>query len=262
MRVSALFRYPVKSLQGERLDAAIIGMHGIIGDRHWGIVDLDTGLVLTARREPALLMAGARLVEPPVDDAEICTEVEIELPDGTVTTDDEVLSTWLGRRVELRRAETARHGTYEISLGIDDEDTASWVQWSGPRGSFHDSTRTLLSLIADESMRTWDWRRFRANVVVTGADGDEDRLVGEQVQIGSAAFDVAKQIDRCVMTTRPQPATPESPGLDRDLSVLKTINAERATFLGVGLLVTAAGNVRVGDSVAPVAAREIDNVAT
>lgn len=252
MRVSALFRYPVKSLQGEALEAATIGMHGIVGDRHWGIVDVGTGLVLTARREPALLMARARLVEPPVADAEINSEVEIELPDGTVTTDDEALSTWLGRRVELRRAEPDRDGTYEIALSIDDEDAAPWVQWSGPQGSFHDSTRTLVSLIAEGSMRNWDWRRFRANLVVSGADGDEDGLVGERVRIGSAAFDVAKQIDRCVMTTRPQPN-----GIDRDLSVLKTINAERETFLGIGLLVTDIGTVSVGDAVTPLAAQEV-----
>lgn len=245
LRVRALFRYPVKSMQGERLDAATVGKHGIRGDRQWGIVDLATGLVLTGRRQPELLMASARLLEPPVENSEYEAEVEIILPDGTVA-DDDTLSEWLGRPLALRRADEHSRGTYEIAVCEpgDDEATAPWAQWSGPRGSYHDSTRTQVSLVTEGSMGSWDWRRFRANVVVTGADGVEDALVGHHVRIGTAAFDAVKQIDRCVMTTRPQPG-----GIDRDVSVLRTINAERATFLGIGLLVTDAGTVTVGDPV-------------
>ena len=58
------------------------------------------------------------------------------------------------------------------------------------------------------------------------------------------ALDVVKPIDRCVMTTRPQPG-----GIERDLDVLRTINAERHTHLGVGSLVVTPGHLRVGDEV-------------
>ncbi len=255
MRVSALFRYPVKSMQGERLESAVVGTHGVVGDRQWGLLDLDTGLMLTARREPALLMASARLLEAPrVHDAEVDPEVQIELPDGTIVDDDAALSAWLGRRVELRRADPDTAGTYEIALvdieqGIDDEDVAPWVQWTGPRGSFHDSTKAQVSLVTEGSMRAWDVRRFRPNVVVTGPDGAEDRLVGERLQIGSATFGVRTPIDRCIMTTRPQPATTESAALERDLNVLKRINAERATFLAIGLMVEHTGTITEGDDV-------------
>ena len=247
MCVSALFRYPVKSMQGERLDSATVDTDGIVGDRHWGVVDLETDLVLTARRAPELLMARARLTRS--DDA----FVEIELPDGTVTTDDEALSAWLGRRVALRAADAETEGTYEIALGIDDEDTAPWVQWNGPRGSFHDSTTTKVSLVTAGSMRDWDVRRFRPNIVVTGDDGAEDGFVGQHLRIGTVTFDVCQQIDRCVMTTRRQPAHSGLPGLDRDLAVLKTINAERAAFLAIGMLVREAGTVTLGDRVDVVA---------
>ena len=254
MRVSALFRYPVKSMQGEPLDSAEVGTHGIVGDRQWGLLDLDTGLMLTARREPALLMATAQLLDAPdVHDAELEPEVRITLPDGTVANDDATLSAWLGRRIELRRADPEAAATYEISTAIEDEEAAPWVQWTGPRGSFHDSTQAQVSLVADGSMRSWDWRRFRPNVVVNGPDGAEDGFVGQKLQIGSAAFDVRKQIDRCVMTTRPQPASDRSPAIERDLSVLKTINAERATFLAIGMLVEHTGTLIVGDDVRVVA---------
>ena len=61
MRVVSLWRYPVKSMQGEELEAATFGELGIVGDRQWALVDLGTGLALTARRVPELLFARARL---------------------------------------------------------------------------------------------------------------------------------------------------------------------------------------------------------
>ena len=149
MSVSALYRYPVKSMQGERLDAATVGPFGILGDRQWGLVDLDTGLMLTARREPQLLFAHARLDEA-------TSQVRIELPDGSVAADDAALSAWLGRPIELRRRIPTTDVNYEIALADEDDDvgdTAPWVQWTGPRGSFHDSTQAQVSLIADGSMR-------------------------------------------------------------------------------------------------------------
>jgi uncharacterized protein YcbX len=89
-------------------------------------------------------------------------------------------------------------------------------------------------------MRDWDVRRFRPNVVV---DGDDEALVGTAVIVGTVGLDVVKQIDRCVVVTRPQP------GLPRDLEPLRTINRERGTFLGVGALVTHPGRLAVGDEV-------------
>jgi MOSC domain-containing protein len=57
---------------------------------------------------------------------------------------------------------------------------------------------------------------------------------------------VMKQIDRCVMTTRPQPD-----GIERDLDVLRTIRRDRGGFLAIGALVAETGALRVGDDVHP-----------
>ena len=117
--VLALWRYPVKSMQGEVLDAlmlgipcflgdaASIGRRGIVGDRGWAVVDTGTGLALTGRRAPHLLFAHAMLVGD---------DVRITLPDGSVATDDAALSAWLGRSVALTRAAETVSGTYEIGL--------------------------------------------------------------------------------------------------------------------------------------------------
>ena len=231
MHVLGLWRYPVKSMQGEEIREADVGELGITGDRQWAVVDLETGLALTGRREPALLFARARL------DGD--RGVVIELPDGSTAASDDELSAWLGHPVELRRASLAEHGRFEIAADFEAEDSSEWVQWDGPDGTFHDSGRTRVSLISETAMAGWAWRRFRANVVI---DGEETELVDHRVRAGSAELEVVKRIDRCVMTTRPQPD-----GIERDLDVLRTINRERGGFLGVGALVVEPGSIAVGD---------------
>jgi uncharacterized protein YcbX len=96
-----------------------------------------------------------------------------------------------------------------------------------------------VSLVSTSTLDGVDIRRIRANLVCRGAG--EDALVGCSVGVGSATLSVAKLIDRCVMVTRAQP------GLDRDLSVLTTINRDRGGTLAIGLLVDTLGTVTVGD---------------
>ncbi|HZQ84750.1 MAG TPA: MOSC N-terminal beta barrel domain-containing protein [Acidimicrobiales bacterium] len=232
MRVAEIWRYPVKSLQGEPLETASVAASGLEGDRQWGLLDPATGYVLTARREARLLYASARLV----DGAPVVT-----LDDGTVATDDATLSAWLGRPVQLVAA-AGRVGRYEASLDRYRDD-APWTSWEGPPGSFHDSGQTQVSLVSRDSLGAWDRRRFRFNVVLDG--GPDADLVGASLQIGSAALRVVKRISRCVMTTRPQPG-----GIERDLNVLRTIVADMDGCMGIGTLVTTPGTVRVGDEVA------------
>lgn len=233
--ITGLWRYPVKSMQGEALTAAAIGPVGIVGDRQWAVVDIETGLALTARRQPELLYASATLEGD---------DVVITLPDGSTTTEDTALSAWLGHAVTLTHADPAIHGTYEIPLDFENEPTAEWFQWEGPNGSFHDSTKTQVSIIGADTLAGWDVRRFRPNVVVEG--GQEDEWVGTALTIGSAGFDIVKQIDRCVITTRPQPG-----GIERDLDVLRTVNRDRAGNLGVAAMVTTTGQIAIGDEVTP-----------
>ena len=238
MRVLELWRYPVKSLQGERLAEAAIDSLGIAGDRRWALFDRDTGLGLTARRVPELLWASARLR----DDG----GVDVVLPDGTVTQDDDVLSGWLGRRVELRAATEQPDvaPTYETPADEDEPDPTEWLQWEGAPGPFHDSPRIRLSLVSTGTLGTWDRRRFRANVVLDGAG--EDQLRGQEADLGSVRLRFGVPIARCVMTTRPQPG-----GIARDTSVLKTIHRERDGLLAVRAAVLQPGTVRTGDVLEP-----------
>src|SRR5690349_18455657 len=100
MRVGQVWRYPVKSMQGESLDALEIDGAHVLGDRQWGVRDSRTGVVLTGRMTRPLLHAIARIV----DDG-----VVITLPDGRAFDDtddalDLALSAYVGQPVHLAHA--------------------------------------------------------------------------------------------------------------------------------------------------------------
>ncbi len=237
MRVLELWRFPVKSLQGERVEEVGVTASGLDGDRRFAIFDRATGFGLTARRAPELLFASARWRDG---------TVEITLPDGSAAPDDEALSSWLGRPVELRSVE-AESRTYENPVDFEDEARSGWAPFSGASGPFHDSARARVSLVSTATIGTWDRRRFRSNVLVDGEG--EDGLVGSTIGLGDAIVDVVMRIERCVMTTRPQ-----SDGIERDLGVLRTLARERQACLAVGGLVVRPGRLRVGDELTAAAA--------
>ena len=222
MRVLELWRYPVKSLQGEQLDEVAVGGFGLDGDRSHAVVEVPTGRVMSAVGDAPLLSAAGRLHPD--------GHAEVVLPDGRVARGDDDLSTWLGRPVRLERASGA---------------PGALNRWTGPPGSFHDYDTARVSIVGAgtiQALGDWDVRRFRANIVVDG--GEEDGLVGRRVRVGGAALDVLQPLARCVLVTRPQPG-----GIVRDLDVLRTIQRVRRGELAVGAVVAEPGSVRVGDRV-------------
>ncbi|MGY9075504.1 MAG: MOSC domain-containing protein [Acidimicrobiales bacterium] len=227
MRISQIWRYPIKSIGGESLSTATVDVTGLTGDRAWGLADPATGMVLTARREPRLLLATCRLVD--------CHPVTTTAEGVELHTNVDY-SNWLGRPVELAAAGDAG-GTFENPM--DPFGETDWISWTGPARAWHDSGRTRVSLVSTASLGDWDQRRFRANVILEGEG--EDALVDQSVRLGTCTLDITKQIDRCVMVTRPQP------GLDRDVNVLKTLIRDRANRLAIGGLVAEPGRIEIGD---------------
>ena len=75
-RVSGVRWYPVKSMQGEDLTGSLFTEQGIPGDRHWGVADTATGVVVSAKRQPRLLEALVKVADG---------EVVITLPEGSLT---------------------------------------------------------------------------------------------------------------------------------------------------------------------------------
>jgi uncharacterized protein YcbX len=229
LRIRSIWRYPVKSLRGEHLNVAHVSAIGMEGDRSFGIRDVETGLVLTARRQPELLFASATWS---------AGSVRITLPEGLETDNDADLSNWLGKSVEL--VEGGRGGG-RFENPMDVENDADWVEWDGPDDTFHDSALNRVSLVSASTLGSWPVERFRKNILCDGSG--EDGLVGSGITVGTTELHVVKRVARCVMVTRAQQ------GIDRDLGVLKTINAERNSELGVGMTVSTPGTISIRDRV-------------
>lgn len=245
--VAELWRYPVKSLQGEQLTVANLAADGMEGDRTWGIRDLGTGRVLTARRAPELLDATATLdgVGTPV----------VTLPDGTTATGpgpdtDAALTAWLGRAVSLVSSTAVPPARAEYFEDATD-DNSDPIEWTMPPGRFVDAMPILLlttaSLRAGTALHPngqWETRRFRPNVVVDVA-GDsfvEDGWCHRVVRAGTVEVVPRQGCIRCTMVTRAQP------GLHRDLDVYRTLAHHHGGTFGVWSEVARAGIITVGDS--------------
>jgi uncharacterized protein YcbX len=246
--LAALWRYPVKSLQGEQLTEVDIDGDGVRGDRSWGIRDSVTGRILTGRREPRLLLAAARLVED--------GQPEITLPNGehligTGPQTNAALSGWLERPVSLEAAGDSPAARAEFFADATD-DTSPAIEWTMPSGRFVDAMPLLVlttaSLRAGAELHAagnWDIRRFRPNLLID-IDADrwiEDSWCGRTLHIGTVAVVPAQPCVRCTMVTRPQP------GLERDLDIYRTLSRYHDGTFGVWTQVHTSGRASVGSTV-------------
>lgn len=232
-RISALFRYPVKSMAGERLESANIGWHGIEGDRRFAFRRLaDRGAFswLTASRLPQLLLY------QPVGRQETAREplpTHIRTPDGReYALADEAL------RKEIATRHRAEVELMQMKHGIFDEGSVSVI-----------ALGTMRSILHEAGLDT-DVRRFRPNVVIytPGAEPfEEDRWVGKILEFGSdgtgPVVSVTLRDQRCVMVNF-DPDTAEA-----HPEVMKTIIRRNDNYAGVYGTVVRAGELRVGQVV-------------
>ena len=247
MEVVGLWRYPVKSLQGEPMDAVTVEADGVAGDRRWGIRDERTGRIMTARRRPELLGASSTFGDD---------EPVITLPDGSTLAGpgkrtDRQLSGWLASPVTLVPS-SGDAGRAEFFADATD-DASQAIEWTMPGGRYVDAAPILVLTTA--SLRTaaghypngtWDVRRFRPNVLID-LDGDgwvEDSWVGRHIQIGTVTLVPTRPCTRCTMVTRSQP------GLNADIDVFRTLARHHGGLLGVWSDVVVPGSLSLGDRAA------------
>src|SRR3981189_2748144 len=89
--IVSLWRYPVKSMMGEELNAAEVTQAGLLGDRAYALIDTSDGKVATAknpRKWPQLFDFRAALADAPGTGVKV-PPVRITLPDGTIVTSDQ-----------------------------------------------------------------------------------------------------------------------------------------------------------------------------
>lgn len=103
-KVQQIWRYPVKSMAGEKLSNCTVGMLGLPGDRGWAIKDDLKSEIKTGTRIPLLMQCASAYQEPPSD--ENIPHVNITFPDGSRVSSDDAdvnnrLSAVLGHQVTL-----------------------------------------------------------------------------------------------------------------------------------------------------------------
>ncbi len=261
--VVALWRYPVKSMQGEELNAAAVSQRGFIGDRAYALVDAADGKVASAknpRKWPSLFDFRAVLAEPPRDGGQL-PPVRITLPDGTIVGSEQedlnkVLSDVLGRQVTLSAAapQTASLEEYWPDLeGLTHREAVT--DEALPAGTFFDfavahvlTTATIDHLRELYPQGRFEVRRFRPNLVVQPSPEEkgfvENGWIGRTLAVGDEVrFRITGGCPRCVMTTLAQSDLP------RDLGVLHTAVEHNQAHVGVYAAVAQGGTIRRGDPV-------------
>jgi uncharacterized protein YcbX len=284
--VRALWRFPVKSMLGEELDAADLTEGGVVGDRAYALVDKETGKVASAKhakRWPNLLKCRAGFVEPPrLGDA--VPPVRIELADGTSVLSDapdvhEVLSRFFGRDVELASAADNGYTIDQYHPDVENYDPdghrdevveaqlgAAFFNERGlpsavPEDSFFDlfpfsilTTSTLDRLGELEPGANFDVRRFRMNVIVDNAAPGfvENEWVGRSIAIGDdVQLGVALPDPRCCMPSVEQEDLPWDPTVLKALGKHNRIDVAGALYpcAGVYAVAEATGTIRQDDRV-------------
>ncbi|MGH7933579.1 MAG: MOSC domain-containing protein [Candidatus Binataceae bacterium] len=251
-QVSALWRYPVKSMRGEPLSEAMITENGTLGDRAWALRELKYGGIMSARTWAAMLALRARYRDEP--GASASGTVVIDLPDGnSLRADDpaaaQVLSSLFRREVKLEQIRAARLSPEELEAVV----TGTMFP---PNRDFFDedvihilATGTLAHLRRLHGPSDFDPRRFRANICVdTGDDGAsgfvEDQWLGGMLEIGATARIAGiRPALRCAMTTHPQWNLPHDP------AILRTAWEHHEAYVGVFASVAMPGTVGIGDPV-------------
>ena len=232
-RVEAIFRYPVKSMCGERLEVARLGWHGLDGDRRLAFRRLDdsSGFPwLSASRLPELLLFVPHRRE---NDPQGELPTHVRTPDGEeMPVFGEDLATEVGRRYG------APVQMMQLNRGIFDEASISVIAF--------DTVREIGRLAGQDP----DVRRFRPNVVVRlmqSAPFQENEWLGGVLSFGededAPAIIVTMGDARCSMVNLDPDSASSAP------EVLKAVVRANENDAGVYGAVTRIGRLAIGQAV-------------
>ena len=272
-KVAALWRYPVKSMQGEELSEGEITPHGLLGDRVYALIDVAEGKAVSAKNPvkwPMLLGCKSVFAEPPRKGA-VPPAVRITLHDGSTTESTacdchQVISKAFRRPVVLAVADrgwmSGVHATLPATWagkaeqywpdmnGLNHRDTVT--EFTLPRGTFFDGAivhlitiATLTKLHQVYPKGRFEPQRFRPNILIDtpeAANGFvEQSWVGKTLSIGDAQLAITGSCGRCVMTTLAQGDLP------KDNGILRTAVQYNDGNVGVYAKVIKGGTIKRGD---------------
>jgi uncharacterized protein YcbX len=209
VKVAELWRYPVKSLRGERLDAVEVAPDGLTGDRLVQVWEGDR--IVTSRTKPALL--ALRGTWDPASGEPRIDGLPWNAPQAA-----EAVRRAAGPRARLERFDAAELRFDVLPLLV--------------------ATDGAIAALGE------DGRRLRPNVVVGEVPGLAERTwPGRRLRLGEVVLEVAKLRDRCVMTTYHPDTQVQDPG------VLRRIVQQFEGKIALDCSVLRRGRVAVGDPV-------------
>ena len=280
-RVTEIWRYPVKSMGGERIERSLLDHNGIVGDRGWAVRDREADETRSARQIPRLLQCAASYAEEPAADRR-SPRVELSLPDGAAVGSDadnaaELLSAALERDVALtplHPADDLEH--YRRAPGDPNADPIAMLrevfglreddplpdlsglpedlgQFSTPPGTYFDcyplhvmSTASLATLSGFGAGDDVDIRRFRPNILIDTGDAEglpEVEWAGRRLRIGGAEIEVKTTTVRCSVPSHRQR------DLDRSGAVGRALIEHTKQHLGAYATILTPAQVALGDPV-------------
>ncbi|HET8721849.1 MAG TPA: MOSC N-terminal beta barrel domain-containing protein [Nitrospira sp.] len=272
-KVASLWRYPVKSMQGEELSECEVTQHGLLGDRVYALIDVADGKAASAKNPakwPTLLACKAVFAQPPKKGA-APPPIRMLLHDGSVTDSTgrdchQVLSKALKRTVVLAVADrgwmSGVHATLPVAWsgkaeqywpdldGLDHRDAVT--DFTLPRGTFFDGATihlvtlaTLITLHEAHPKGRFEPQRFRPNILIdtpeTTTGFVEQAWMGKTLKIGDVQLAVTSSCGRCVMTTLAQGDLP------KDNGILRTAVQRNEGNVGVYAKVIHGGTIKRGD---------------
>ncbi|HKI73403.1 MAG TPA: MOSC N-terminal beta barrel domain-containing protein [Pseudomonadales bacterium] len=271
MKVKQLWRYPVKSMAGERIQHTTVSASGVVGDRAWAL--RQNGNTRNAKRFPGLMALRAHYEAEPAP-GNLPAPV-ITLEDGSAFRADDAdaaarVSKIVGADVEIASVAPADHldfyrrrerstldesrAIFGLIEGEPFPDVSGFPEsvreFSTPPGTFFDcfpilimTTSSLAALQAAAPQSAIDVRRFRPNILVESEEPGfiENAWQGRYLNIGSARFELALPCPRCVMTTV------GFHDLPRDTSIMRTLVKAVSQKFGIYANVSTGGVITEGD---------------
>jgi uncharacterized protein len=225
-RVVGLWRYPVKSMAAEALEAAEVGWHGLEGDRRWAFV--RDGMArsgfpwLTLRENPRMWCYRPWLADPDRPNAGVTM---VRTPSGAeLDVTDPALAEELAPGARVLRQDRGIFDTFPLSL----------------------ITTQTLGALGGMAGAALDPLRFRPNLLVEAASGEpfaEDAWVGAVLSVGGLRMRVDRRDQRCVVINV-DPST-----LEAGTAVLRAVAQQRQACAGVYGTTVHPGRVRIGDPI-------------
>lgn len=283
-RITGIWRYPVKSMAGQRVTTAGVGKLGLHADRTWAVRDLEKNATTSAKRLAGLLLCTARYALPPPPEAGPghAPEVVIEFPDGSEISSSDphvhaALSSYLDRDVELRplppitdrdqyRGSMASAADLHQYFGLDEDEPlpdlsmfpvkklAELSRYITPVGSYVDAYP--VHVVTEQTLRTmagltpgsdFDVRRFRPTILVDAASTSGASGHPETDWCGGTLQAPLAAVKPLLPTVRCVMPSHPQPELSRDRQITRSIAAHTNHCLGVYGTVVRNGELREGD---------------